>query len=278
MSEIQSFLERTRQLIVQHAPNDVLESALPVAIVCLVAGVGLSVLGAKLSRVGLTTAVATAGGYLGLFIGREIGFAPVPCGLIGAAMAGIIGYQTFRIWVGVAAALVFSTAALGFFGYHQVLPYVEEFESQIDATPSIGSVAQGSFALHTAAVQKAGSERTLQKWVQELLTYVAKKDAKIPRRGRALGLMAFLGGLFFGVLAMRTALIVSTSVVGTALVTTATGTLLTQHVPQFYSALHAKPATLGMVIGAFFVGSLVVQALVTRKAPSPDKSSKASKS
>ena len=129
MMDIQSFLERARQLAVQHAPSDVLQDAVPFALVCLVAGIGLSVLGAKLSRFGLTAALAVGGGVVGLFVAKETGYPAPVCGLVGSLMAGVVAFMTFRLWVGVVAAVVFSSAALGVFGYQRLRPHLAEFNA-----------------------------------------------------------------------------------------------------------------------------------------------------
>ena len=50
------------------------------------------------------------------------------CGLVGALMIGIIGYQTFRLWVGLGAAMVLSTVALSLFGYQKIVPHMAEFD------------------------------------------------------------------------------------------------------------------------------------------------------
>ena len=273
MTEIQSILERARLLIVQHAPSEALQDAVPFALVCLIAGIGISVLGAKLSRFGLTAVVAMAGAAAGIFVGREIGYPESVCGLVGALMAGVVAFMTFRLWVGMVAAVVLSSAALGVFGYQHILPHVGAFEASYGTTVK-ASVADGSFALPTPQDQQAFRERTPQRWAQDLWTFAAKKDANLTRNGRALGLVTFLGGLFFGVIAMRTALIISTALVGTGLVATATGTLLTSYWPQSYQSFQNNPAMIGMAFGAFFVGSLVLQTLLTRKPPKPKEKSK----
>ena len=273
MTELQSFLERARQLAVQHAPSDVLQDAVPFALACLVAGIGLSVLGAKLSRFGLTAALAMGGGVVGFYVAEETGYPSPVCGLVGSLMAGVVAFMTFRLWVGVVAAVVFSSAAMGAFGYQRVRPHLAEFNATRAVVP-VAAVAGGSFALPSPEAQKAYSERTAQAWARDLWTFVAQRDAKFESNGRVLGLVAALAGLFFGVVAVRTALILSTALAGTGLVGAGTATFLAHSVPQSYQALQGNPALLGMAAGAFFVGSLVVQTLLTRKAPAAEKKTK----
>ena len=52
--EIIAILDQARVFVQQHAPSELLTEAVPFGIVCLVAGIGLSVLGAKLGRFSMT--------------------------------------------------------------------------------------------------------------------------------------------------------------------------------------------------------------------------------
>ena len=273
MTDLQSFLDRGRELIVQHAPTEVLQEAIPFALVCLVLGIGLSVLGAKLSRFGLTSVLAMGGGVVGLFVANETGYPPLVCSLVGSLMAGVVAFMTFRLWVGVVAALVFSTAAMGGIGYQRVVPHLADFDAT-HGLVSAHSVDAGSFVVPSPEAQEAFNQRTAKAWAQDLWTFAKERDVNLARDGRALGLVAALAGLFFGVIAVRTALVLSTALVGTGLVALAAGTFLTHSAPQAYQALQSRPALLGMAAGSFFVGSLVVQTLLTRKAPATEKKSK----
>ncbi len=266
--DIASILEQARQFVLQHAPADLLREAVPFGIICLVAGIGLSVLGAKLSRYGFVCAFAVLGGYLGAFFARQTGFSAPVCAGIGALMIGVIAHQTFRLWVGVAAALVLSSATLGVFGYQQVLPYVGEFEQTVSQVPV---EAGESFALPSPEQQQAYRDYSPRQWLQGLWAFVAQKDAQVERNGRALALGAMVTGLCLGVLAMRWALILSTSLVGTGFVTTAMATLLTHSAPQSYEAFQQHPVAIGIGVGAFLVTSLIIQTMLTRKAPSAKK-------
>src|SRR3990172_2006796 len=128
MNEVETILEQARLFVVQHAPTDALRGAVPAALIFLAAGIGLSVLGAKLARFGVTTAFVVLGGVAGAKFGQEMDFHPLICVLAGGLLIGVIAYQTFRLWVGLGAAVVFSSLVLGTFGYQRVVPYVAEFE------------------------------------------------------------------------------------------------------------------------------------------------------
>jgi hypothetical protein len=271
-NEIASILERLRLFVEQHAPAELLQQAVPFAIVCLVAGVGLSVLGAKVARFGATGAFVLLGAYAGVLLGRETGY-PLPvCGAVGALMIGVIGHQTFRLWVGLVTASVLSLATLGVFSYQRVIPHIAEFEG---LPPVVTTEEASSFELPSPEEQQAYRDRSIGRWAKDLWGYVVQQDVQVERNGKALAALAMLSGLCLGVVAVRWALILSTSVIGTALVTTAIGMLLARSAPDSYQAFQAQPGLVGAVVGAFLVSSLVVQVLLTRKAPSGKQDSSA---
>lgn len=266
MAELEPILEQIRSLIVQHAPADMLKEALPFALICLVAGTALSVLGAKLARFALTCGFVLLGGAGGIFVARHTGYPQPLCGLAGALMLGVIGFQTFRLWVGVAAAIVLSAVALGAFGYKQVTPHYTEFHQMAAQADSSGE----SFALPTPQEQQAYLDRTPEQWMGEFRDFVSQRDANLEPKGRALGLAALVTGLCLGLLAIRTALILSTSLVGTSMVSVAIATVLTGSIEGSLNALEKHPILVGVGVGAFFFTSLIVQTLLTRKAPTEE--------
>lgn len=263
---METILQQAHQFVIQHAPLDGLASPVPFAIICLVAGVGLSVLGAKLSRFGTACAFALLGGFAGNYIGQQTGYPTPVCGLAGAVMVGIIGYQTFRIWVGLGAAFVVTTIVLGAFGYQRVLPRVVEYEK---SAPYAAAHVGGSetFVLPSPQQQEAYIAPDPVAWAKSCWGYVTQQDAQVEPRAKALALAAMITGLCLGVLALRSALIFSTSLVGTALVTTSLATVLTRSIPDTYQVFQSHPQWIGIGVGGFFVTSLLVQTLLTREAP-----------
>lgn len=273
MDSFTTVLEQTRQLAIQHAPADLLRETVPVAIVCLIAGIGISVLGAKLSRIGLTGAWVLVGAMGGAWVSRESGF-PMPiCVAAGALMVGIIGYQTFRVWVGIGSALVISSVVLGAFGYQRVVPHVSEFEREV-GSPTVQ--VSDAFVIPTPEQQRAYVDRAPREWFQRFWSFVLQRDGTVERNGRALALASLVTGLCIGLIAVRAALILSTSLLGTMLFSTGIGTLLT-HIAhdQTYQALRHHPNVIGLAIGAFLLGSIVLQTLLTRPNPKPKEDAKA---
>lgn len=262
MTEIESILEAARSFAQQHAPAEALRGAIPAAIVLLVAGIGISVLGAKLARFGMTTAFVVVGGALGGMFAREFNFAPIVCVLGGALLVGIIGFQTFRLWVGLGAAMVFSSVVMGTFGYQRVVPYMTEFREQAQVQAIESPIA---FALPTPEEQSAYTGRTPRQWAEEFWTYLTQRDAATAQNTKALSLVALLTGLCMGILAVRWALIIATSLIGTVLVTSAAATLLTNSVPESVQAFQQNPSLVGIGVGGFLVTSLILQTMLSRK-------------
>lgn len=259
---IVAILDQARLFVEQHAPTDWLREAIPFGIICLTVGIGLSVLGAKLSRFGFAFAFSLLGAWVGVYCADQIGFSRPIFGIVGAGMLALIAFQTFRLWVGVMAALVFASAAVGIFGYQRVVPHVDDFRQTVVVSESVGV---GSFELPTPSQQEHYPQPSPQQWITDLWTFVTQRDASVAGTGRAIVIGSLLAGLCLGVVAVRWAMIFSTAVLGTALITTASTTLLTSLSPSTYHSLQQHPAWGGAAVGALLVTSLVLQAMLTRQ-------------
>lgn len=263
MNSLTQVLDHLGLFAEQHMPADWIAKGVPLSILLLLMGIGLCVLGAKLARFGMTGAFVIAGGAIGAHFAEITGLALPLCMLIGAAMVGTIAHLTFRLWVGVLAAVVLSSLALGVFGYQRVLPHLGEFDNQV-ALPHVDGLA--GFTLPSPEQQQAYRGRSPQQWAEEFWGFVAEKDQRVPRQAQAIGLVALVAGLLFGLVASRATLILSTALLGTSLVVTAVVTLLSNCIPGCYQALLSRPGLSGIAIGGFLVTSLAVQTVLTRKA------------
>ncbi len=273
MNDIQPILEQARAFIAQYVSPELMTRTAPLAIVLVVAGVGFSVLGAKVARPALTTMLGLVGAFAGARFARELGCAvtsgwPVPPSVIGAVvgavMLGTIAHLTFRIWVGAGTAAVLTALALGGFGVQRVVPHVADFDAAVTVSPLAGGEA---FSIPSPGQQQTYRDRSPREWARQLWSFVTEKDASLERNSRLLGLGTAAAGLFLGVVLVRWMLILSTSLVGAALVTTGLATLFTHFVPGSYQAFVDHPAMVGMGVGGLIVTSLIVQTLVTRKPP-----------
>jgi hypothetical protein len=265
MSELTTMIEQAQAFAAQHAPAELLQEAVPLAVLLLIGGVGMSVLGAKLSRVAATLAFGVAGGVAGTYFARQSGYSLPVCIGAGVSLFGVIGYQTLRFWVGVLTAGVLCTVALGTFGYKNLVPHVAEFQQSMQVAPSDGDFV---FSVPSPEQQEAYRDRSPGQWAKEFWAFVAERDAGLEQGARSIAIIAALTGLFLGVVAMRWALILSTAMLGTGLVTTGMGTLISHYWPeQGYQAFAERPAVFGAIIGGFLVSSLIVQTALTKPAP-----------
>ncbi len=265
MYDLRPIIEQAQVFVSQHVPPALLERTLLIPLVFLVAGIGLSVLGAKLARPGLTTVFGAFGAYGGVLFAQAAGFAWPLGALIGAAMAATIGFLTFRVWVGTVTALVLTSLSLGAFGYQRVAPHLSEFDHVATWSPTTGTA---EFAIPTPAEQQAYRDRSPAQWVERFWKFVTDKDASIQKNGGLLTAGVLVAGLFLGVVAMRWMLILSTSLLGTFLLITAVMTFLANRMQDSYQAFQSHSQIIGMGVGGLLVTSLIVQTLLTRKAPS----------
>lgn len=264
MSELSTMIDQAQALVQQHAPPEVLHQAVPMAILLLVGGIGVSVLGAKLSRVAATLAFAIAGGVGGYYFALQSGFVMPVCVGGGALVSGVIGYQTLRFWVGALTAGVLAAVSLGVFGYQRVTPYWQEFEKSQEVASEGGEF---TFTVPSPQEQQAYRDRSPVESAQEFWAFASERDPSLTQGARSIGIIAILAGLCLGVVAMRWALILSTGMLGTGLVTAGAATLIGHYWPQQgYEAFAARPAVFGALIGGFLVSSLIVQTALTKPA------------
>lgn len=257
-----TFLEQARVYVLEYAPSSALKEAVPFGILCLTIGIILSVLGAKLSRFAMTSAFVLFGAWVGMYFAEQTGYSKPACGLTCAAMVGLVGFQTFRIWVGILAAVVFASASMSVFGYQKIMPHIQAFQQTVPVDTPI-ALEDGTFSLQNPLANPLTYPP--QQWAKDLWTFASEKDANTSRNGQAIMLGSLMAGLCFGVIAMRWALILSTALLGTAMVTTASATLLLSTDQAYYQTIQANPQVLGTAVGALLVSSIVLQTMLTRR-------------
>lgn len=264
--EVVAILDQGRLLLVQHAP-EVLRGAIPAGIVCLLLGIGLSVLGAKLSRFALTSVWVGLGAIAGGEFAALTEFPKILCVLGGGAIFGVLGYHSYRLWAGVLAGAVLSAIALGVFGYRNVAPHVGDYQRQ-----SVAAVVEPSttFTIPSPQEQRSYLDRSPRDWFAQLHAYIERVDPQADRNGQALGFAVLAIGACIGVMAVRWATILSTSLVGTALVTAGFAALLSRIDPErSYQAVQNHGNVFVFGVGGFLLTSLVLQTLLTRTRSCP---------
>ncbi len=269
MPDFSAKLEQVHQFFVQHLPPEALANMVPVAFLVLIAGITISVLGAKMARGGLLLAFAVLGVVAGKHFAAISNYSMPLCVIAGGIMVAAIGHLTFRLWVGAAVGAVLTAIALGGFGYDKLIPQINEYEqTRLVAVQGGGD----GFVIPTAQQKASYIAQEPAELAREFWTFVTGKDPQIENRALTVGLAAMMIGLFLGVVAVRWALVLATSLAGTMLVATGVCALLAEFLPSSYRALVGSSLASGITLGGFFLSSLLLQGLLTRK-PSPDSAS-----
>ena len=261
--QISQFIDQVQRLWETHVPAAHQVPALPAAVVLLVVGIGLSVLGARLARFGITCGFGAVGAFVALALGPVGNVPTFALVLIGALIAGGIGFALFRLWVGLAAAALFSVAAVGAYGGQVVMPHFLEYEPAYNF--------DGTFALSDPAGDATADDALsdLQTWAEGFWFQVQSQETDVNRRILGVGLAAGLVGILLGALLPRFTLIITSSVMGTVLVMAGLAGFASQLQVDIPQATTQHARVVAAAGGVFLVASLLLQALLTRKAPPP---------
>jgi hypothetical protein len=200
----------------------------------------------------------------------------VVCVAGGSLIIGIIGFQTFRLWVGVAVAMLLAALVVGGFGATRVLPHLTEYTNT--SSPIFGQPTpsgETEFLIPTPDEQTAHLNRSPKTWFSSFWTFLTERDPGVALNTQAVAILAALSGLSLGLVAARPCLIISTSLIGTAMVITGVGTLLASSVPSAYASVENNPRLIGLGVAAFLATSLLLQTMLMRKStvggPKPAK-------
>ncbi|MCC7293613.1 MAG: hypothetical protein IT449_16270 [Phycisphaerales bacterium] len=286
-----------QQFLTQHMPQGVTDKAGLGALGALVGGVFLCVLGAKLARVGMTLGWAAAGGAVGYKVAQVAGMPPVVGVLLFAAGIGAIGYLTYRIWVGLLTAGVITALVLGAFGYQRVAPRIAEYNARTpgislaatdggtasvsmnetgsgsDAGDSSGAEGAGSeagsaggFTVPTALAQAAYRQGQLRRELGDFWGFVKTQDLTVAAHAKALLATALVFGLLIGLSTIRLTLILSTSLVGTLLVSSGVIGAINVLFPGFAVGAAQRPLINAAAMAVCLLISVILQVRLTRVA------------
>ncbi len=268
MSDLQTILEQLQLYGQQFLPAGMTSNVGIAAVVVFTAGCVTCVLGAKLAKVGITGAFVVIGTILGVYFAKLTGFATAPCLLVGAATMGVIGALSQRIWVGALFALVLSGIVMSAFGMQRIVPHVQQYDPvTIIAQNASEGVIQASVAEDPEAIQ-AGLRESADYWLRDFWSFVIQKDASVSNHVSALLLATAVIGAFIGVIAVRFALIASTSMVGTVMILGSLATFLQHANPDYYIAGYNHPGLIGTAFGVLVAASMIVQTILTRESSS----------
>lgn len=270
MNNLERLTEQARIFAEHLIPTEaVISTAVVVPILALVVGLLVAVLGAKLARPSMTAAFGVAGAVLGGMFGVTLGV-PIPIGvLVGAVVAGIGGFVLHRLWVGLATCVLLSAVVACAYGSHSVLPQLATYAKTV---PEAVTFDKAQFATPASNTQAIQLNPEFEVWAADFWHDLTARDASLERNLTAAIVAAGVFGLLLGLVAVRFTLVMVTSAVGTALFTSGATALTYQFQPELYEASLSHPHALGLACGTFLVGSLVLQALLTRSEKPHQKS------
>ena len=268
MDVIGQFYERAGFLVGQQAPDDV---AVPLAtagaIGCVISGLMISVLGAKLARFSLTLGFGVMGIVAGVFLGERVNLPTAAVAMGVAVGTGLIGFFMHRVWVGVLTGALMVLAVNSTYGVHTVAPHLPVFEQDFGNMPAAVVQKLSTADLGARNIQ-INPEFT--QWIKGFWDYTKLHEKRGVRHVALLSGCAGLFGMLLGLFAVRFTLVLVTSIVGTLLITGGAIGMAEQWQPQLYQAMIEHPQVLGMAGGTCLLGSIILQTLLTR----PDKSAK----
>jgi hypothetical protein len=273
MNALEQITQQISSLAEHHLPE---EAAVPVFIAApaalVVLGLLTAVLGAKLARPSIALGFAIGGATIGVVAGQALAVSMPLCAAIGAVVFGISGFVLLRLWVGVATCVLFAAIAAGSYGAHHAMPHLRSYSEP--APPAI-TTPEYRFSTPEPRVQELHLNPEFNAWLEDLYTHVTSKEVNLERNMVLSAVAAGVFGLLLGLMAVRFTLVILTSVMGTAALIAGASTLLCHHRPELYHAALAHPGALAIACGAFLLGSLVLQALLTRshksRKPANDK-------
>lgn len=282
-----------QQFLTQHMPQGVTDKAGLGALGALVGGVFLCVLGAKLARVGMTLGWAAVGGAIGYKVAQVAGMPPAVGVLLFAAGIGAIGHLTYRIWVGLLTAGVITALVLGAFGYQRVAPRIAEYNARTpgislaatdgggtesassggDASVSGGSAGDasgggstlgGGFTVPTTLEQAAYRQGQIRRELGEFWGFVKMQDLTVAAHAKALLATALVFGLLIGLSTIRLTLVLSTSLLGTLLVSSGVIGAINVMFPGFAVGAAQRPLINAAAMAVCLLISVILQVRLTR--------------
>lgn len=261
--QLTQFLDQVQRLWDAHVPAGYQVPLYPVAVGMLLVGIGLSVLGAKLARPGITCGFGALGALAGAALAPELDWPLAVVIILGTAIGAVVGYGLFRLWVGLAAAAFLTTLTVGVYGGQIVVPHFIDYEPL--------HTFDGNFALPSASEEDPAECKlsTVKTWARDFWLYVQSREADVNKRILGIGLVAALAGLLLGALLPRLTLIITSSLVGTVLVMSGLAGLATLCGIELAQAYERHGQIVGAAALIFLSSSLLLQSLLTRKAPRP---------
>ncbi len=262
MNALEQITRQLSTLAEHHLPEEAaipVFTAAPAALVVL--GLLTAVLGAKLARPSIALGFAIGGATIGAVAGQALAVSMPLCATIGAVVFGISGFVLLRLWVGVATCVLFAAIAASGYGAHRALPHLKSYS---EPAPAAITKPEYRFSTPEPRAQQLHLNPEFNAWLEDVYTHVTTKEMTLERNTVLSAVAAGVLGLILGLVAVRLTLIILTSVMGTAALIAGATTLLCHHRPGLYQAALGHPEALAIACGTFLLGSLALQALLTR--------------
>ncbi|GJM26384.1 MAG: hypothetical protein DHS20C16_27990 [Phycisphaerae bacterium] len=263
MNEMTNYISTLFDVFKQHLPSEVIATQFPAAIVAILMGVGVCVLGAKLARWFITIIFASAGMVCGLGLGKALGFSSPISALGGGLALGAVGFSLHRFWVGLMAAAFLSSVALGVVSSQSAFPRLSEFNDLEQKSQIVTEVQDFQLGPSENALQSGWDK--LDAYGDRFWEYLNKQDSSLKLKVVGWGVGAGLVGLLLGLLLSRITLIVFTAAFGTLLISSGVYVLGNGMGMDMLQATRDRPAMSGLAILSFFVVSVALQTALTRK-------------
>ncbi len=263
MNQYADYAAKLFDVFRQHLPSEVMATQFPAAIVAIVFGVGVCVLGAKLARWGITIIFASAGMVFGLSLGKALGFSSPISALGGGLALGGVGFSLYRFWVGLLAGAFLSSVALGVVSSQLAFPHLSDFDDLQRKSHSVEEVHDFQPGPSANALESGWDK--LDAYGHQFWKYLSDQEPSLRLNTVGWGVGAGLVGLLLGLLLSRLTLILFTAAFGTLLISGGIYVLGNGMGMDMLQATRDRPGMSGLAILSFFVVSIALQTALTRK-------------
>ena len=268
MDKFADYTEQLVSLVRHYVPAEAIPPAFMTAVIALMFGIVLCVLGAKLSRWFLALTLAVGGLIAGMSLGHGLGLSAPMFALFGALLAGGAGYRFYRILVGLFTGMFLATTAFSVLSAQTIVPRLVEFDRTERAPIVVVEDFHPGPDFGQSQVASASWDR-LDEYAQQFWSYLIEREPNVEKYAVGCVFAAGLLGVLMGVFLSRLTLILFTAAFGTSLIGTGL-LLLGSHLGMdLYETSQNRPEMSLAALGSFFIVSIVLQTMLTRPEPAP---------
>lgn len=274
MDRLIQYGQQLADLVHHYVPAGAIPPALPTAVVVLIFGVGLCVLGAKLARWSVTIVLAVVGLTLGLRLSQQVDLSTPLCALFGALLLGGFTFYFHRFIVGIFTGVFLASVAFSFVSAEYVLPHWQDFDRV--ERPVIGAVEDFHPGTGVGNEALSAGWDKLEEYGSRFGSYLIEKEPRIKSYAAVSVIVAGLAGVAMGIFFCRFTLILFTAAFGTSLIGSGLAALGSYYGMDLAQTFRGSPELTAGALAAFFLVSVVLQTMLTRPEPAPAASKKKS--